>query len=172
MEKAVLSCRSYVRRRNHGLGGTTVRKRWPSGISPSNSDPGEKPVAKEEELPYRIRTTQYDQEETIMIKVQILETKGKKQATTALVDSGVSENFMDEAYAEENGIPMQQKATPRWILTVDRSEVTGGLVTHDAQVHLIINHHEEDIPLHCIMIGNTPIILGLRWLKLYDPVIG
>jgi len=67
---------------------------------------------------------------------------------------------------------MQQKTTPRRILTVDRSEVNGGLVTHDAQIHLTINHHEEDIRLHCIMIGNALIILGLPWIKLQDPVIG
>jgi len=67
---------------------------------------------------------------------------------------------------------MQQKTTSRRVLTVDGSEVTGGPVTHDAQVHLTINHHEEDIRLHCITIGNTPIILGLPWLKVHDPVIG
>jgi len=88
------------------------------------------------------------------------------------VDSGASENFIDKAYAEASGIPMQQKTTPRRVLTVDGSEVTGGLVTHDAQIHLTINHHEEDIRLHCITIGNAPIILGLPWLKLHDPVIG
>jgi len=67
---------------------------------------------------------------------------------------------------------MQQKATPRWVLTVDGSEVTGGPVTHDLQVHLTINHYEEDIWLYCITIGNAPIILGLQWLKLHDLVIG
>jgi len=35
-----------------------------------------------------------------------------------------------------------------------------------------MNHYEEDIRLHCITIGNAPNILGLLWLKLYDPVIG
>jgi len=107
-----------------------------------------------------------------MIKVRIIGTDGNEHNTTTLVNSGASENFVDKAYTEASGIPMQQKATPRRVLTVDRSEVTGGPVTHDAQVHLTINHHEEDIQLHCITIGNAPIILGLLWLKLHDPVIG
>ena len=106
-----------------------------------------------------------------MIKIRIQGTNGKECATTALVDSGASENFIDKAYAEASGIPMQQKTTPRRVLTVDGSEVTGGPVTHDAQIHLTINHHEEDIRLHCITIGNAPIILGLPLLKLHDPVI-
>jgi len=53
---------------------------------------------------------------------------------------------------------MQQKTTPSRVLTVDGSEVTGRPVTHDAQVHLTINYHEEDIRLHCITIGNAPIV--------------
>jgi len=61
---------------------------------------------------------------------------------------------------------------PRRVLSVDGSEVAGGPATHNAQIHLTINDHEEDIQLHCIMIGNAPIILGLPWLKLHDPVIG
>jgi len=107
-----------------------------------------------------------------MIKVRIIPTNGNEYNTTTLVDSGASENFVDKTYAEASGIPMQQKATPRRGLTVDGSEVTGGPVTHDVQVHLTINHHEEDIRLHCITIGNAPIILGLPWLKLHDLVIG
>jgi len=97
---------------------------------------------------------------------------GNEHNTTALVDSGASKIFVNKAYAEASGIPMQQKVTPRRVLIVDGSEVTGGPVTHDVQVHLTINDHEEDIRLHCITIGNTPIILGLPLLKLHDPVIG
>ena len=149
----------------------TGGKRQPSGIGLSNSHPREKPIA-EPDPPYRIRTTRYDCEEKIMIEVRIIGTEGNKHHTTALVDSGASENFIDKAYAEASRIPMQQKATPRRVLTVDGSEVTGGPVTHNAQVHRKINHHKEDIRLHGITIGNAPVILGLPWLKLHDPVIG
>ena len=107
-----------------------------------------------------------------MIKVRIIGTDGKEPNTTAQVDSGASENFIDRAYTEASGIPIQQKATPRLVLTVDGSEVTGGPVTHNAQIHLTINHHEEDIQLQSIVMGNAPIILGLPWLNLHNPSIG
>jgi len=106
-----------------------------------------------------------------MIKASIIGTDGNKHHTSTLVDSGASGNFIDNAYAEASKIPTQQKATPRRVLTMHGSEVTGGPVTHDAQVHLKINHHEEDIRLHCITIGNAPVILGLPWLKFHNPVI-
>jgi len=54
---------------------------------------------------------------------------------------------------------------------VDGSEITGGPVTHDTQVSMTINNHEEKIRLHCITIGNAPVILGLPWLKLHNPAI-
>jgi len=76
-----------------------------------------------------------------MIKVRIIGTDGNEHHCTTLVDSGASENFIDKAYAEASRNPMQQKATPRRVLTVDGSEVTSGPVTHDTEVHLKINHH-------------------------------
>ena len=69
------------------------------GIGLGNSHPREKPVA-EPDPPYRIRTTRYDREEKIMIEVRIIGTDGNEHNTTALVDSGVTENFVDKAYAE------------------------------------------------------------------------
>jgi len=52
----------------------------------SNSHWREKSVA-ESDPPYRIRTTRYDREEKIMIKVRIIETDRNDYNTTALVDS-------------------------------------------------------------------------------------
>ena len=78
-----------------------------------------------------------------MIKVRIQGADGQECATTALVDSGASKNFIDRAYVETSGIQMQQKVVPRRVLTVDGSEVTGGPATYDPQMHLTINHHED-----------------------------
>jgi hypothetical protein len=107
----------------------------------------------------------------MMIKIRIRGSNGKEHQTTALIDCGASENFIDKAYAAANEIPTQRKTIPRRVLTVDGSEVTGGPVTHDAQVGMTVNHHTEDIRLHCITIGNAPVILGLPWLKLHNPTI-
>jgi hypothetical protein len=35
-------------------------------------------------------------------------------------------------------------------------------------VKLKINNHHETIKLHCITIGNSPIIVGLPWLKRHN----
>jgi len=47
-----------------------------------------------------------------MIKVKIQGRNRGEHSTTALVNSGASENFIDKAYAEASGIAIQSKATP------------------------------------------------------------
>jgi hypothetical protein len=66
---------------------------------------------------------------------------------------------------------LQRKAIPRRVLAVDGREVANGPVTHDALVDLTINNHYETIRLHCITIGNSPIIVGLPWLRKHNPNI-
>jgi hypothetical protein len=107
----------------------------------------------------------------MMIRIKIRGSNNIEYNTTALIDCGASENFIDKAYTAANEIPKERKAIRRRVLTVDGSEVASGPVTHDAQVGMTINHHEEDIHLHCITIGNVPVILGLPWLKLHNPTI-
>jgi hypothetical protein len=125
------------------------------------------------EQPYIVSSTgKYGREEKMMIRIKIRGSNNIERNTTALIKCGTSENFVDRAYTVANGIPTQRKAIPTRVLTVDGSEVAGGPVTHNAQVGMTINHHEEDIRLHCITIGNVPVILGLPWLKLHNPTIG
>jgi hypothetical protein len=57
------------------------------------------------------------------------------------------------------------------VLAVDGREVASGPVTHDTMVELIVNNHREKIKLDCITIGNSPIIVGLPWLRKHNPTI-
>jgi hypothetical protein len=88
-----------------------------------------------------------------------------------MVNCRATENFIDERYAKQNNILLRQKAIPHRVLVVDGWEVANRPVTHDAVVDLMINNHYETIRLHCITIGNLPIIVGLPWLKKHNPNI-
>ena len=88
-----------------------------------------------------------------------------------MIDCGATENFIDRKYVRQQGLPCAKKLTPRKVLAVDGRELDGGPVTHDAMVTMVINDHREDIKLHCITIGNAPIILGLPWLRKHNPSI-
>jgi hypothetical protein len=88
-----------------------------------------------------------------------------------MIDCRATENFIDQRYIEQNNIPLQWKAIPHRVLAVDGWEVANRLVSHEGLVDLTINNHYETIRLYCITIGNTPIIMGLPWLRKHNPNI-
>jgi hypothetical protein len=90
---------------------------------------------------------------------------------TAMVDYGATENLIDKDYAEQIKIPLDKKKIPRRVLAVDGRQIASRPVTHDTSIELIINNHHEKIKLHCITIGNSPIIMRLLWLKKHNPNI-
>jgi hypothetical protein len=116
-------------------------------------------------------TGPYNREKKIIHKVTIRGNDNNEHHTTAMVDCGAIENFIDERYAKQNNIPLQRKAIPHRVLAVDGREGANGPETHDAVVDLTINNHYETIRLHCITIGNSPIIVGLPWLRKHNPNI-
>jgi predicted aspartyl protease len=116
-------------------------------------------------------TGPYNREEKIILKVTIRGHDNNEHHTTAIVDCGATENFIDERYAKQNNIPLRRKAIPHRVLVVDGREVANRPVTHDGLVDLTINNHYETIRLYCITIGNSPIIVGLPWLRRHNPSI-
>jgi hypothetical protein len=88
-----------------------------------------------------------------------------------MVDCRATDNFIDKDYIEKIRIPLDRKKIPQRVLAVDGREIASGPVTHDTTINLTINNHRETIKLHCIMIGNSPIIIGLPWLKKHNPNI-
>ena len=48
----------------------------------------------------------------------------------ALVDSGATENFMDERMVTRLGIGRRPMKQPRWVFNVDGSENKNGTITH------------------------------------------
>jgi hypothetical protein len=106
-----------------------------------------------------------------MVRVAIRGLDKITHTTTAMIDCGATENFIDREYAKQSRLPLLQKAVPRQCLAVDGTEVLGGPITHEALLDATINNHEETVRLQCITIGNSSIILGLPWLRKHNPTI-
>jgi predicted aspartyl protease len=113
----------------------------------------------------------YGKNEKVILRVKIKGKDGKEHTTIAMIDCGATENFIDRQFAEQQQLPLTKKAIPRRVLAVDGWELVGGPVMHEATVTLTINDHREEIKLHCITIGNSPIIIGLLWLRKHNPNI-
>jgi hypothetical protein len=105
------------------------------------------------------------------LQVKITGRDEKEHKTTAMIDCGATENFIDRRFAEQQGLPLTKQLVPRKVLAIDGRELEGGPVTHDAIVTMVINEHKEEIRLDWITIGNSPIIIGLLWLWKHNPNI-
>jgi hypothetical protein len=113
----------------------------------------------------------YESDKKISLKVIIQGSNNKGHVMMAMVDYRATENIIDKEYAEYNGIPLKEKRVPQRVLAVDGWEAASRPVTHNTMVELTINNHHEMIRLHCITIGNSPIIIWLLWLKSHNPHI-
>jgi predicted aspartyl protease len=113
----------------------------------------------------------YGKNKKVILRVKIQGKDEKEHTTMAMIDCGATENFIDRQFVEQQQLPLMKKAVPQRVLAVDGRELVGRPVTHEATVTLTINDHREEIKLHCITIGNSPIIIGLPWLWKHNPNI-
>ncbi|OMJ19599.1 Retrotransposon-like protein 1 [Smittium culicis] len=93
--------------------------------------------------------------------------------TTALIDSGASENFMDFNFATSNNIEIITLSTPQKVETVDGTQPTSGLIKHKTsklEIHTDLNH-KELIDFYLIKSAHSPVILGFPWLAKHNPAI-
>ena len=111
-------------------------------------------------------TKSEERSEHLMVNVQI---EGRQ--LRAMVDSGASGNFIATRYADYHELPIQRKTVVYPLLTVDGSALNGGKVTDEVQVTLRIDRHEERIRLDVIDLASYDIILGIPWLRKWNPHI-
>lgn len=91
----------------------------------------------------------------------------------AMVDSGATGQFMDEAEAQLLGIDLLAKEFPEDVYAVDgRKLVSGPICQGTGGVHVWFGDwHEEVIDFSIIRAPQYGIILGLPWLRKHNPSI-
>jgi hypothetical protein len=115
--------------------------------------------------------SEYDRTRPLVLPVQIWQS-GTLRSTYALLDSGAEGlGFIDKNWAEDNEIQLCPRKHPFQVEDFHGESVEEGWVTHDATVTMEVQGHREDLLLHVVSMGRFPIILGIAWLKLHDPVL-
>jgi hypothetical protein len=91
----------------------------------------------------------------------------------AMVDSGVTGNFIDSKVASENGFRLFRKKEPYRLTVVDGEAIGSnkGMVTHETDELEIrtTRGYTKDITFDVVTIGYHAVILGMPWLKLHNP---
>lgn len=102
----------------------------------------------------------------------ILKSNNKSIQTYALIDTGCSGfAFIDKDFARHHQFPLIPLSSPRNLHVIDGRPISSGKVTHRCHLPLSIDSHHEAAPFFVTKLGSYPLVLGIPWLKLHDPML-
>jgi len=106
----------------------------------------------------------------IMVKIQL---HGEKESVTinVMIESGVTEDFIDCELCHKHGITMIKAKNPKEIYMADGKPSTIGPVTHMTKVPMDISSHRELATFQVANLQNHEVILGMPWLREHNPRI-
>jgi len=105
-----------------------------------------------------------------MVKVQL---QGVKESITinAMIDSGATEDFIDEEVCKKHEIKMIKAKNPREVYLADGKPSAMGPVTHMTKVPMDISSHRAVATFQVANLQNHEVILGMPWLRQHNPTI-
>ena len=92
-------------------------------------------------------------------------------AIRALLDSGASTIFISSAFVKKHNVTLTHLDTPIPLCNADGSNNAIGRITHEAQLHMTIGNHTEEISASVANTGEDDLILGIDWLKHHNSEI-
>jgi len=88
-----------------------------------------------------------------------------------LLDSGVTEIFIDRKIAARHGFKLQKLERPIAVRNVDGTNNSGGAITHQIEVNVYYKNYIKRMRMDICNLGKTEIILGMPWLVAYNSEI-
>jgi len=85
-----------------------------------------------------------------------------------LLDSGATEMFINRKMAKRHSFKMTKLKRPLKVKNVDRTENSGGNITHQIKVNVFYKNHVERIRMNVCNLGKTKVILGMPWLQAHN----
>jgi len=99
----------------------------------------------------------------------ILSVNGQTIATHALIDSGATGiAFIDKDFARHHQLTLTPLQNPRSLKVIDGRPISSGDITHTTTITLLINEHQEQLPMFVTKLGHYRIVLGIPWMDLHD----
>jgi len=106
----------------------------------------------------------------LSIRVEKLDTH-KGIIVKVLLDSSTTGMFMDKRIAAKHGFRLQKLERPIMVRNVDRTNNSGGAITHQVEVNVYYKSHVERMRMYVCDLGKTNVILGMPWLQAHNPEI-
>lgn len=99
----------------------------------------------------------------------IFSQKKVKVKARAMVDSGATGIFIDKDFCRRFGITTYKRKRPIYLTLFNGSDA--GDITHQAKGTIVIDNNEQDLIFEVTQLSTYPIVLGLPWLKMFNPTI-
>jgi hypothetical protein len=91
---------------------------------------------------------------------------------SAMIDSGaMGSGYIDFSYLRKAGFKTMKLKHPIRVNTVDGTACGTGLITDEVPLRIKINDSSHALKFLVIDCPKTPVILGLDWLRTYNPLI-
>ena len=94
-----------------------------------------------------------------------------KVAKQALLDSGATDNFIDQRTVKRLNIPTRRLDRPRILYNVDKTENRSGRITHYVDLEITRGIQTKVQRFYITNLGIDRFILGFPWLYEFNPDI-
>ena len=101
----------------------------------------------------------------------LLQGKNKTIDTTALIDFGATRNFMDMHLLSLDGFTLIHLPNPIITYNIDWTKNQKGTIHWQAKTILTLEDHSDPIELMILWLSKPWVILGMPWLKRWNPKI-
>ena len=95
----------------------------------------------------------------------------KRAETSALLDSGTTENFINPDYARELKLPIEELAEPCKVFNVDGTQNRHGQITHHTDLEVRTGDQTRTMHFFLTNLGEQKVILGYPWFAAVQPII-
>lgn len=109
-----------------------------------------------------------DDSEHVNIDILFSQHKVKVRAQ-AMIDSGATGIFIDQDFCRKHGITTFKRKRPIRLTLFNGSDA--GYITRQAKATLVINKEEQELVFEVTRLSTYPIVLGLPWLRKFNPII-
>jgi hypothetical protein len=95
----------------------------------------------------------------------------KRAKTSALLDSGTTENFINPDYTRELKLPIEELVEPCKVFNVDRTQNRHGQITHPTDLEVRTGDQTQTMRFFLTNLGKQKVILGYPWFAAVQPII-
>jgi hypothetical protein len=95
----------------------------------------------------------------------------KRAETSALLDSGTMENFINPDYVRELKLPVKELTEPCKVFNMDRTQNRHGQITHYTDLEVRTGDQTRTMRFFLTNLGEQKVILGYPWFAAVQPII-